>query len=738
MKRLAAVLALTLALGALAVATVRVDSDARALLGGDAATERALDTPEGRALTVAIVSPDRDARTVLARQIAADLTKDPLVARVTLAPASPSQGAGDWLWQHRFALAPPPAEAFSPQALASEMRGARAALTTLAGAPFAARYLLDPTGSYRRIIDSLKAARALSLPVDRGVPQARDDSAALFFVELADRPFDVAAQAEFDSRLRDRVQAAGAEALLVGPRSISAAISQDIAGRAQLSSGIASALVLAWLAVMLRSARGIVAVLLPPALGFAVAVLAVQAVFGSAHVLALGFGGALMGLAADYPLHLMAHGGRGDAHVRHCVRLGAATTSIAFLSLTVAGIPAIGQVGLFVAVGLAAAATAALWVAAELPEVRLGGGWSAPFPGSRHKLSLLFAIAVVAAAGIWMLPDRGAVALVDMPPRLRAEIGQLDRMIGLPSGRHAVEVTGATLGAVLDEQARLRPELERAQASRRIGGFEMLSDYLPERPATTVLPTPEALSEALAKPMAEADLRPDFRNRIVSAYRAALAGREVRPDDAAPVADLAAAGALVRAQDGEFRAPVLLRDVREPDALKAAIDALDDPAIRFVDRQSEIVAGIDRLTGRVRLCLGIGIAAALAFLLATERRRRAVVEIVTGCAAAALATAWLAGMVSGGLDVFQVMALALVVGIGIDYGLLLTLSDDALSGAAARSVLLCASTTLIAFISMALSGVGVLEDMGTTVAVGVIAMLLVSAVRSRPGRPLPT
>ena len=88
-------------------------------------------------------------------------------------------------------------------------------------------------------------------------------------------------------------------------------------------------------------------------------------------------------------------------------------------------------------------------------------------------------------------------------------------------------------------------------------------------------------------------------------------------------------------------------------------------------------------------------------------------------------------LVGGGIGLFHVMALALVIGIGIDYGLLLTLSGDgAQFGAAVRSVLLCATTTLIGFITMALSGVGVLEDIGTTVAIGVLAMLATSAVRS--------
>ncbi len=203
MTRIAILFALALGLGALAFATVRVESDARAILGADAATANTLDTAEGRALTVAILHPDRDRRSAIARQISDRLAADAMVDRVTLAP-EPSQAALDWLWLHRFALAPPPAEAFAPTALVAELQRARRALTDVAAAPLAGRYLLDPTGSFRSLVRTL-TAEADPLPLHDGVPQARDDSAALLFVELAPRPFDARSQAAFDDRLRAMV-----------------------------------------------------------------------------------------------------------------------------------------------------------------------------------------------------------------------------------------------------------------------------------------------------------------------------------------------------------------------------------------------------------------------------------------------------------------------------------------------------------------------------------------------------
>ena len=300
-------LALTILLGALVAGFLEVDTDVRGLLGQDDRVTAALDTPEGRALTLAIIDPDPDKRSRLAARIAAELPAHSLVDRVTTVPGAPQSELLDWLWRHRFVLAPPPQDAFTPDSLAAEMRRARAALVSASGGALADRYLRDPTGSFRRVVTALRAASEAALPVHRAIAQARDGSAALIFIELTDQPFDVAAQAALDADLKARVGAGGAQALLIGPRTISAKISNRIAARTTLASAIASALLLVWLVCILRPISALPVCLLPPALGFGVAALVVQAGFGSVHIIALGFGGALMGLAMDYPLHLLAH-----------------------------------------------------------------------------------------------------------------------------------------------------------------------------------------------------------------------------------------------------------------------------------------------------------------------------------------------------------------------------------------------------------------------------------------------
>ena len=236
----------------------------------------------------------------------------------------------------------------------------------------------------------------------------------------------------------------------------------------------------------------------------------------------------------------------------------------------------------------------------------------------------------------------------------------------------------------------------------------------------------------------EAGLAPDFKGEIIAAYRAA---REVAPTGPGALRALAASPAisgLIRADGDILRAPVRLwpGPSWNAAALADAVAGLDRDPIAFIDQGKSIAAGLEDLRARMTLWLAVGALAGILFLTLALRRPAAVAEISLGCLAAGLLTALLASALTGGLGVFHVVALTLVIGIGIDYGIFLTLSENDVQYAAAmRSVLLCAATTLIAFLTMALSGVGVLEDVGITVSIGVISMVGMNLARRSFARP---
>jgi predicted exporter len=738
MTRVRAALALLILLGALVAAVIVVDTDVRGLLGNADRVGAALNSPEGRSLTLAIIDPDLDKRSKLASEIAAALADHPMVRRVTTAPAAPSSELLDWIWRHRFVLAPPSQTAFTPDSLKSEMRFARAALVSSSDGALADRYLRDPTGSFRRIVATLRAASEKALPVHHGISQARDGSAALLFIELDDKPLDIAAQAAFDAALTERIRVGGAEALLIGPRSISAEISDTIATRTTLAAVVASMLLVLWLIFVVRPASAILICVLPPAIGFGAATLLVQVGFGSVHVLALGFGGALLGLALDYPLHLLAHraGPEQRLRARRYVTIGAATTAIAFLALLGSGIPAIEQVGLFVASGLAVATISAFWLAGDNQAARLRSFRVTIEPRLvSRKLPVLLVFALVGAVMIWQLPNQAPRRLVDMAPHIAKQIERLDRMVDLPSGRYRIDVTGKTLTQILTVQSRLAVTLQTAQDEGVVARFDMLGSYLPLRPVEFDLPSPEAFSGTLSTVLVEVGFNPRFLNEITTAYRAAREISSPGTEALTRLEHLAAIPGLIRAEGDIMHASARLWDIAAPERLENMITEIGDEHIKFIDQQQSIASGLASLTARVSLWLAIGAVAGVSFMLVAIRRPMDVAEIALGCLAAGILTTLLAGIPTGGIGVFHIVSLTLVIGIGVDYGIFLILSEnDEQYEDAMRSVLLCVTTTLIAFITMVFSGVSVLEEIGTTVSIGVIAMVGVNLARRKIAR----
>ncbi len=713
MKALWSALVAGLVLGAVAIATVRIDTDARALLGAESDVAAALEGAEGRRLLIAIIAPDPSVRAN-----GVNAAQDFLRTAQGIEPPENPVPLLDLLWRARFELAPPPPGAFEVEALTGELAAARASLTTAADSLVADRLLRDPTGSFRRLV----AAFAQSL----GKAGAANSDAVVMPVMLEEAPFDAEARRSFDRELTDRVHATGAEIVIVGPRSISARVGEVMRDRSTLVALVGGTLLLAWLAYILRSATRVVGVLLPTLIGLGAGTVAVQVLQGSVHVVALGFGGALLGLAMDYPLHLVTHSGRSAARR---VLLGALTTSIAFASLLGSGIPAVGQVGLFVSTGLATAAFVAVALDRSTDSlVFKGSPMSRPQIG--WKLPGLAAALVAGALITFALPGPGARELFELPSDIARDIERVGALTDTPPARYQVEASAATLESLLARQRDIGEALDRARTDGLLGGYISLATRLPA-PDAEPLPDAEALRPALEAAMAKSALRPEFVETILIEYRAAAARPPTQPKDVAGLRDfLAALG--ISTDDLGFTAPILLHDVASAEELAQALAPLD---ATLADRRAGLAAEVERIASRVLACLAFGIALCALLLWLSIRVVREVAEIMLTSLAATATAAGVMAIVGGGLGVFELVALALVMGIGLDYAIFLTLARTREEDVAAvRSVALCAVTTLIAFLTMSILGIGILRDIGMTVSIGVAAAAVAAFARQAAKR----
>ena len=117
-----------------------------------------------------------------------------------------------------------------------------------------------------------------------------------------------------------------------------------------------------------------------------------------------------------------------------------------------------------------------------------------------------------------------------------------------------------------------------------------------------------------------------------------------------------------------------------------------------------------------------------------------IIWIIGTLGAAVLGTIAISGILMAQLSIFNLIALVLVAGLGLDYGLFLS-RDEADTFQARHThhaVLVCVTSTTMAFLILALSSVPILASLGTTVATGVslnyvLARIGLHRIRHVPG-----
>jgi len=716
--------------GLLALLSVDLNTDASLVLGDTGAASDSLNSLEGRSQIVAVTSAATAERHNAVDRINVLLAQHPLVTNVSTGPELPGRDFIEALWEIRLVLSPVQPDAFSEKALRAELRSAKSSLSSLKRSVFAEFFLPDPTGSFRRLVNALEQAPKPAVD-DRGYWVSKDAATNLIFVNLADIDFDVAAQTQLDAQIKQSAGSTQVESL--GPRSISALISGEISWRAQAFGVLASLLLLGWLYWVVRSVPALFAIAVPLAAGLATSAVLVDAIFGSLHVVALGFGATLLGLAIDYPLHLMAHGATtiGRRRAIRLIFIGVVTTAIAFLALIGAGLPILAQMGVLVATGLAVSAVFTAVVGPSLPNfahtARTFTVRQMPVP--RRPLVLVGLLALVATMFLLTASDRQDPLLV-LPKQATDTIERFRSLIDLPAAEVTLEVRAGSISRLRAGLHDLEQVLDRLRADGLIEHAQSLRQLLSDAGSGAFEPDPEAFSGALGKALAAEGFSAEFAGVILDEFRSAKRPGDIAPGDLTGLTKHRAIRSMLRIEDGDLVAPVRLYGLRDARTVTSRIDAAKIDGVVIRNTKAQIATAIDDVRNRASVTLLIGVFLGLLVLLLLVRRPSKVAEIALLCAIAALTSAIVSGAVFSGIGVFQIVSLALVAGIAIDYGVFTCLArnNEEVSDAV-RSIAFCAITTLIAFGTMSFSGVSVLVEIGLSVSVGVAIMLVICLTR---------
>ncbi len=482
-------------------------------------------------------------------------------------------------------------------------------------------------------------------------------------------------------------------------------------------------------------------------------------IFGTLSVVSLGFAAILLGLAVDYGLILYqearSHPGATIEEVRRAQRPGivggAVTTAGAFAALNAGGLPGLAQLGTLVAIGIVLAAAMMLGVFVRpLGMLQRGAGRAGEGGGGRDKggtnrptlwATGLFGVLVVAGLSWrWPVWDASAAAL---RPRASEAYAAMEAVRSHLQGRAEplwLVVTGRTEAEVAARMREAEEALKRLVASGVVKSFSLPRDFWPT-------PGRQEINRPLLAGVAERET--ELRRAVLAE---GFTGQAWGLTEAMlGVWRGAAGGSGVFWPTNEMSRWVLGRFAARAEGTCVALGLVEVPAgsagrvlrewpgalgERGIFLSGWELLGLalaEHVRGRLWPVMGLMVGLVGLALWLTFRRW---LEVALGFLCLGFSVTGLGaimGLMGWSWNLLNLMALPLLLGAGVDYGLhvmhaLRRTGGDVGEARATvgRALMLCAATTVAGFGSLAWASNAGMASLGRVCAAGVAVTYLVA------------
>ncbi|HEX7982647.1 MAG TPA: MMPL family transporter [Duganella sp.] len=499
-----------------------------------------------------------------------------------------------------------------------------------------------------------------------------------------------------------------------------------------------------------HSFKPISLILLSIGIGFLGALSVCWLMFGQIHLMTLVFGASLIGVAQDYGIYFLSNRLAADETLDSpallkrllpglCLTLLAAV--IGYMGLALTPFPGLRQMAVFSALGLVFAwLTVAFWFPALIGAralksgglVRAYGNALRHWPVLRLNGATLVAAVVFALAAAYGISRLGAnddIRLLQNPPKhLIDDQIKLSKLLDAPTPVQYFLVRGESAEVVLQREEALKAKLDKLIATGGITGYQAVSNWVPSARA-------QAERRALVEQKLLADDGPlqglakqtGEDAQWIAATRAGLlaAGAPLTPDDFLKSPASEPSRHLWLGETGGVHASIValrgLGRAAVPEVMRAA-DGLH--GVQWVDKVAEISSVLGRYRENMSwVVLG---AYVLVFAMLFPRYRGRTWRVLAPTALASVATLAVLGFASQNLQLFHVLALLLLLGVGVDYGIFMQERPDNRGGAAWLAVGMSASNTFLSFGLLGLSKTPALQAFGLTMLLGIaLAWLIV-------------
>jgi len=503
--------------------------------------------------------------------------------------------------------------------------------------------------------------------------------------------------------------------------------------------GVATILgVVLLIVAVFRSLRPLLLCMLSIAIGALAGTVATLLIFGELHLMTLVMSMSIIGISADYTLYYlterMVHGADASpwqslAKVRNALLLALATTVAAYLIMMLAPFPGIRQMALFAAVGLSASCLTVLfwhpWLCRGLPVRPVPGmvlllRWLAAWRRNKKlAVGLPLALALVSLAGLATLRiDDDISQLQALPQDILAQEKAITALTGQSVDQKWFVIYGDTPQQTLERLEAFVPRLNEARDKGLIGGFRTVP------------------INSLARQQQDLALLKNALPAVARTLQAA--GVSTVAPDLSPMPVTVKAWLASPASEGWrllwLTLPNGQSGVLAPvDGVQdsAALSQLAQPGVAWVDRKSAFDAlfALYRWVLTGLLCVALAVIAAGAVLrLGWKKGLISLVPSVLSldCGLAALSLSGHA------VNLFSLLALALVLGIGINYTLFFS-NPRGTPLTSMLAITLAMVTTLLTLGMLVFSATQAISSFGIVLVSGIFTAFLLSPL-AMPGK----
>ncbi len=441
-------------------------------------------------------------------------------------------------------------------------------------------------------------------------------------------------------------------------------------------------LLLLW--AVFRTPRRLPLLLVPVATGVLFALPLTWWAFGSLHVLTLAFGASLIGISIDYVLHLecmrrlaTTDGRGGLAALWPGLTLGLCSSLAAYLAITLTPMPGLRQMGMFAALGLLGAwLSVRLWLPRlSLPEdatrkdspAARAAGWLARVLPGRRSWQALGLLLLAALASLYALrSDDRLTQLNPSPASLIDEQREVQRLLAEPNGLRYLIVQAEDDAALLTRLQALEGTFQQLDAQQQLGHWASLAQQLPTlaQQQANLGAMRERTRTLLPQVLRQAGLPAALVKRAEQAIESA---HPLRPADwvTLPAGEMGQRLWL----DSRTAAIGIVRfgDVTPEGSAALARLAAGDDRLEYVDQVARLSTTLGSIRSEMAWLVSTAVVV-ISLLLALRYRRstwRALLPPLGGLVLT-LAALTLAGV---GLNLFHLLGLLLVLGIGLDAGI---------------------------------------------------------------------